>query len=92
MVGANCRGYKSDSRSMGYERMGRALATARMYEFKPLYGGGKSPTSQCSWELDVEWNMDYSELLTPTPVGKGDLYRVRCPPQWPGGQGWSSGE
>ncbi len=56
-VGANCRGYKSDSRCVGYERMGRALATARMYEFRPLYGGGKSPTSQCSWELDVEWNI-----------------------------------
>ena len=41
--------------------MGRALATARLYEFRPLYGGGKSPTSQCSWELDVEWNMDYSK-------------------------------
>ncbi len=92
MVGTNCRGYKSDSRCVGYERMGRALATARLYEFRPLYGGGNSPTSQCSWELGVEWNMDYSELPTPAPVGKGGLYRVRCPSQWFGGQGWSSGE
>ena len=46
--GSDCRGYKSDSKCVGYERMGRALATAKMYEFRPLYGGGKSPTSQCS--------------------------------------------
>ena len=46
-----CHGYKSDSRCVGYERMGRALATARLYEFRPLYGGGNSPTSQCSGSL-----------------------------------------
>ena len=31
--------------------MGRVLATARLYEFRPLYGGGNSPTSQCSGSL-----------------------------------------
>ena len=57
-VSANCRGYKSDSRCVGYERMGRALATARLYEFRPLCGGGNSPTSQCSRRLlpSVIWN------------------------------------
>ena len=78
-VGANCRGYKSDSRSVGYERMGRALATARMYEFRPLYGGGKSPTSQCPWELCVEWIIGLQQVPTPVPVVKGGFYRVRCP-------------
>lgn len=36
--------------------------------------------------------MDYRELLTLAPVGKGGLYRVRCPSQRFGAQGWSSGE
>ena len=74
-----CRGYKSDSRSVGYERMGRALATARMYEFRPLYGGGKSLTSQCSWELCVECIKGLQQVPTPVSVVKGGLYRVRCP-------------
>ena len=56
-VGVNCRGYKSDSRCVGYERMGRVLVTARMYEFRFFYGGGKSFTFQCFWEFSVEWNI-----------------------------------
>ena len=40
MVGANCRGNESDSKSRGYVGGGRILATARLYtqvdEFRPL--------------------------------------------------------
>ena len=61
--------------------MGRVPATARMYEFGPLCGGGNNPTSQFSGSFVVEWNREYNELLTPLPVGEGGLYRVRCPPE-----------
>ena len=30
---------------------GRVLATTRLYEFRPLRGGGNSTTSQCSGAL-----------------------------------------
>lgn len=47
MVGGNCRGDKSDSkrgRRMRFDLSRRKWVTQELYSFRPLFGGGKSPS------------------------------------------------
>ena len=74
MVGANCHGSESDSKSRGYVGGGKALATVRLYtqvyEFKPL---SEEVTTLCLSALRlIDWNM--------CGVIGGGLYRVRKTP------------
>ena len=64
MVGANCRGTKSDSKSRGYVRIGEVLTMARLYtrvfyEFRPFseevialrLGARRRSTGLCVYKL-----------------------------------------